>query len=79
MRWEAGRRSRNIEDRRRMRVSRKATGGGIGDDRLQKQSRGYVTPSSFTHGSSARRVRWLKRGLDRGKLSECNTFEAASL
>ena len=38
----------------------------IGDDRLQKQSRGYVSPDSFTHGSSAQRVRWFKTGLEKG-------------
>ena len=38
----------------------------IGDDRLQKQSRGYVVPESFTHGSSAQRVKWFKRGIQSG-------------
>jgi predicted metalloprotease len=51
----------------------------IGDDRLQRQSRGYVTPDSFTHGSSAERVRWFKRGLESGKLASCDTFGAAEL
>lgn len=46
----------------------------IGDDRLQKQSRGYVTPDSFTHGSSEQRVRWFRRGLQQGELSACDTF-----
>lgn len=48
----------------------------IGDDRLQKQSRGYVTPESFTHGSSAQRVRWFKVGLQKGNLNDCDTFAA---
>lgn len=48
----------------------------IGDDRLQKQARGYVTPESFTHGSSAQRVRWFKTGLRAGDLDSCNTFAA---
>jgi predicted metalloprotease len=48
----------------------------IGDDRLQKQGRGYVTPDSFTHGSSAQRVRWFRVGLDSGRLADCNTFGA---
>jgi predicted metalloprotease len=48
----------------------------IGDDRLQRQSRGYVTPDSFTHGSSAQRVRWFKRGLETGNMGQCNTFAA---
>ena len=46
----------------------------IGDDRLQRQSRGYVQPESFTHGSSAQRVRWFKQGLSSGSLKECDTF-----
>lgn len=51
----------------------------IGDDRLQMQSRGYVTPESFSHGTSAQRVRWFRRGLDSGKIAECNTFQARDL
>ena len=51
----------------------------IGDDRLQKQSRGYITPDSFTHGSSAQRVKWFKTGLRSGDISSCNTFEADNL
>jgi len=51
----------------------------IGDDRLQKQSRGYVTPDSFTHGSSQQRVRWFRSGLEDGRLSACDTFSAKSL
>lgn len=45
----------------------------IGDDRLQKQTRGYVSPESFTHGSSAQRVQWFKRGLEQGSLQGCDT------
>ncbi len=48
----------------------------IGDDRLQKQSRGYVSPDSFTHGSSAQRVHWFRTGLEKGTISACNTFAA---
>jgi predicted metalloprotease len=51
----------------------------IGDDRLQQQSRGYVTPDSFTHGSAAQRVRWFRRGLDSGQLDACDTFASRSL
>ncbi|MGQ4647910.1 KPN_02809 family neutral zinc metallopeptidase [Lyngbya aestuarii] len=50
----------------------------IGDDRLQRQSKGYVTPESFTHGSSAQRVRWFKQGIQTGNPEQCNTFAAAS-
>lgn len=51
----------------------------IGDDRLQQQSRGYVVPDTFTHGTSAERVRWFKRGIEAGSLKQCNTFEARQL
>ena len=51
----------------------------IGDDRLQKQSRGYVTPESFTHGSSEQRVRWFKTGYATGDVNQCNTFQEARL
>jgi len=51
----------------------------IGDDRLQKQARGYVTPDSFTHGSSAQRVKWFKIGLAQGTLEACDTFAGRSL
>jgi hypothetical protein len=51
----------------------------IGDDRLQQQSQGRVVPDSFTHGSSAQRVRWFKRGMDSGRVGDCDTFAASSL
>jgi predicted metalloprotease len=51
----------------------------IGDDRLQQQTQGRVVPESFTHGSSAQRVRWFKRGFDSGSPKECDTFAAAAL
>lgn len=51
----------------------------IGDDRLQQQSRGYVTPDSFTHGSSEQRVRWFRTGLTTGSIQACDTFSAVSL
>lgn len=51
----------------------------IGDDRMQRQGRGYVTPDSFTHGSSAQRVRWFKRGLESGNMGQCNTFQTERL
>lgn len=51
----------------------------IGDDRLQREARGYVVPESFTHGSSAQRVRWFKRGIETGDLEQCNTFAGANL
>jgi uncharacterized protein len=47
----------------------------IGDDRLQMQGRGYVTPDSFTHGTSSQRVRWFKKGLESGDPDDGNTFD----
>lgn len=51
----------------------------IGDDRLQKQSRGYITPDSFTHGTSEQRMRWFRNGLTGGTLDSCNTFATNNL
>lgn len=51
----------------------------IGDDRLQKQSQGYVTPDSFTHGTSAQRQRWFRTGMEYGSYEMCDTFSAESL
>ena len=51
----------------------------IGDDMLQKQARGVVVPDSFTHGSSAQRVRWFKTGYDTGSVKACDTFKARDL
>jgi predicted metalloprotease len=50
-----------------------AAATAIGDDRLQQQSQGRVVPESFTHGSSAQRVQWFRRGLDSGRPQDCNT------
>jgi predicted metalloprotease len=46
----------------------------IGDDRLQKQTQGTIVPESFTHGSSAQRVRWFRKGMEGGRMTECDTF-----
>jgi uncharacterized protein len=51
----------------------------IGDDRLQKQSSGRVVPDSFTHGTSAQRMRWFKKGFETGDLSQGDTFSVSSL
>ena len=46
----------------------------VGDDRIQMASRGYVSPESFTHGSSEQRMRWFRRGLEAGEVKACDTF-----
>lgn len=51
----------------------------IGDDRMQRRAQGYVVPEAFTHGSSAQRTRWFRRGLDSGEAGQCDTFAAAQL
>lgn len=54
------------------------TATAIGDDRLQQQSRGYVVPDSFTHGSSEQRRRWFTTGFEQGTIQACNTFSTAA-
>jgi hypothetical protein len=49
----------------------------IGDDTLQRETQGTVVPDSFTHGTSAQRVKWFKAGLESGQVSSCNTFAGA--
>ena len=51
----------------------------IGDDTLQRKSRGTVQPETFTHGTSAQRVTWFKKGLQTGSVAQCNTFEARQI
>ena len=51
----------------------------IGDDRIQMETRGYTVPESFTHGTSEQRMRWLRRGLETGDISQGDTFSARSL
>jgi uncharacterized protein len=55
------------------------TAQAIGDDTLQRQSRGTVVPDSFSHGSAEQRMRWFRRGFDSGDLGQCDTFKATSL
>ena len=56
-----------------------AAASAIGDDRLQQQSTGRISPESFTHGSSQQRVRWFRRGIESGRMDQCDTFRAAAL
>jgi uncharacterized protein len=51
----------------------------IGDDRIQRETRGYVIPDSFTHGTSQQRVRWFRKGLQTGDISQGDTFNAEEL
>ncbi len=51
----------------------------IGDDRLQKEARGYSLPESFTHGTSAKRMYWFKKGFTLGDINEADTFSANKL
>ena len=48
----------------------------IGDDKIQRRTTGYVVPDSFTHGSSEQRVRWFKRGFEKGDISACDSFSS---
>ncbi len=51
----------------------------IGDDALQKQAQGYAVPDSFTHGTSAQRMRWFNQGLKLGDVNQCDTFNVAAI
>ena len=71
--WGYSTEQRNIVDENDVAQALNAA-AAIGDDRLQKMARGRVSPESFTHGSSAQRTEWFKRGLQSGQVSDCNTF-----
>ncbi len=51
----------------------------VGDDRLQLRQRGYVVPDSFTHGTSAQRVKWFRKGLASGRIADGDTFNTDDL
>lgn len=51
----------------------------IGDDRLQRETQGYVVPDSFTHGTSEQRIRWFRKGLETGDIRQGDTFNTRSL
>jgi predicted metalloprotease len=69
-------RARHILERGDVEAAMNAA-AAVGDDRLQRQARGTVVPDAFTHGSSAQRVAWFKRGIESGSLKSCDTFAAA--
>ncbi len=71
--WGDSTEQRNIIDQGDVEAGLRAA-AAVGDDRLQKMARGRVSPESFTHGSSAQRVQWFRRGLERGQVSYCDTF-----
>jgi predicted metalloprotease len=71
--WANSTQQRNILEQGDAETALRAA-ASVGDDRLQKMSRGYVTPDSFTHGSSAQRMAWFNKGFNSGQVTACNTF-----
>ena len=70
--------ARNILEQGDVEQALKAA-AAIGDDRLQREAQGHITPDSFTHGTSAQRVRWFKRGIDSGSIENCDTYKTQEL
>ena len=73
--WAHSTQQRNLLEQGDMQSALGAA-AAVGDDRLQKMSRGHVTPDSFTHGSSSERMQWFQKGFDSGSIAACNTFDA---
>lgn len=71
--WGNGTEQRNIIDQSDVAAGLRAA-AAVGDDRLQKMATGHVSPETFTHGSSAQRTEWFRRGLDSGQVSACGTL-----
>ncbi|HXE64143.1 MAG TPA: neutral zinc metallopeptidase [Bryobacteraceae bacterium] len=71
--WAKSTEQRDLVDESDINAAMRAA-AAVGDDRLQRAGQGYVNPESFTHGSSAQRVQWFRRGFDSGRISSCNTF-----
>jgi predicted metalloprotease len=76
--WAHSAASRNLLDKGDLDEALNAA-AAIGDDRLQRQSNGTVSPETFTHGTSEQRGRWLHKGYDTGSLEQCDTFAANPL
>jgi hypothetical protein len=72
--WGHSTEQRNLLDPNDLDSALKAA-AAVGDDRLQKMSTGHVNPESFTHGTSAQRMSWFRRGFDSGNVGACNTFQ----
>jgi uncharacterized protein len=72
--WGHSTEQRNIIDQSDIAAGLRAA-AAVGDDRLQRMANGHVSPETFTHGSSADRMRWFRQGLDRGEVSGCSTFD----
>ncbi len=73
--WGYSAEQRGIVHREDVREGLRAA-AAVGDDRLQRESQGYVNPDSFTHGTSAQRMHWFEAGLAHGQMSDCNTYRA---
>jgi uncharacterized protein len=74
--WANSTEQRKLIDQKDIAAGLRAA-AAVGDDRLQRMATGRVNPESFTHGSSAQRTAWFKKGLDSGRVSGCNTFNRA--
>ena len=72
--WANSTEQRNLVNQGDVSAAMRAA-AAVGDDRLQRMGQGYVNSESFTHGTSAQRVQWFRRGLDSGQFSACNTFK----
>lgn len=76
--WAHSTRSRGLLDPGDVDEALRAA-SSVGDDRLQRQARGRVTPETFTHGTAAQRAHWFRVGLDSGNVDACHTFDASPL
>jgi uncharacterized protein len=72
--WAHSTKQRDIVNQSDISAAMRAA-AAVGDDRLQRMGQGYVNPESFTHGTSAQRVQWFRRGLNTGQISACDTFK----
>ena len=73
--WAHSTEQRNLVNQNDLNAALRAA-AAVGDDRLQRAGQGYANPDTFTHGTSAQREQWFRRGLDSGRISACDTFAA---